>query len=57
MSGLVDKDGVKVLWDSFLADPNERSWTRAFSIVVLGHYLKNLDTRKKLASANYAKVC
>jgi asparagine synthase (glutamine-hydrolysing) len=46
MSGLVNKKGVKALWASFLADPNERSWTRAFSIVVLGHYLKNLDRYK-----------
>ena len=42
-SGLVDSDGVRSIWNQFVRHPNERSWSRAFALVVLGDYIHKLS--------------
>lgn len=36
-------EGIDKVWNSFLADPESPIWSRAFSLVVLGHYLEQTD--------------
>ncbi len=42
-SGMVDSDGVHSIWKEFLRQPNKRSWSRAFALVVLGDYIHKLS--------------
>jgi asparagine synthase (glutamine-hydrolysing) len=37
--GLVDPVGVQKVWESFEKEPDSPLWTRAFTLVVLGHFL------------------
>lgn len=39
-SRLVVADGVRAVWAEFLADPEGRAWSRAFTLVALGDYLR-----------------
>lgn len=42
-SGMVDSTGVTSIWNQFKRTPDERSWSRAFALVVLGDYLKKMS--------------
>lgn len=39
-ASLVRAEAVDAIWGEFLADTEERSWSRAFTLVVLGDYLR-----------------
>ncbi len=39
-SGLLHATGIDAVWQSFLAQPETAIWSRAFALVVLGHYLE-----------------
>jgi hypothetical protein len=49
--GLVDPRGVRAVWNSYLQAPETPAWTRALSIVVLGHYLKHARSTTLAARA------
>ena len=44
-SGFVDAKGVRKIWNDFILYPDKRSWSRAFSLVVLGNYLNKIDVK------------
>ena len=37
---LLTSAGVDSVWQTFVREPESPIWTRAFSLVVLGHYLQ-----------------
>lgn len=39
---LLRRDGIDAVWRAFLDEPQTSSWTRAFSLVVLGRYLARI---------------
>jgi asparagine synthase (glutamine-hydrolysing) len=39
-TGLFRAAGIDAIWKQFLTEPNGPAWSRAFTLVVLGHYLK-----------------
>jgi asparagine synthase (glutamine-hydrolysing) len=41
-SGLVNPQGVRHVWEAFAKEPETPMWSRAFTLVVLGHYLKHV---------------
>jgi len=53
-TGFVEQTGTMALWHTFLKNPNERSWPRAFALVVLGHYLKKLNESDRCTVMNVA---
>jgi asparagine synthase (glutamine-hydrolysing) len=40
--GIVHPGGVDSVWNTFLEDPESPAWSRAFSLVVLGLYIKRM---------------
>jgi hypothetical protein len=38
-SGVVEQDEVGRTWDQFLRNPEERVWSAAFLMCVVGHYI------------------
>jgi asparagine synthase (glutamine-hydrolysing) len=44
--GLLRPEGIDELWSSFLRDPESPIWSRAFTLCVLGIYLKNAREAK-----------
>jgi len=49
-TGLLDSRGVRAVWASFLREPETPMWSRAFTLVVLGHYLKHVVPRNREAT-------
>jgi asparagine synthase (glutamine-hydrolysing) len=41
-SGIVDDRGVREVWNEFLREPQSALWSRAWTLVVFGTYLKSL---------------
>ncbi len=42
-SGFVDPKGAFKIWSDFVSLPDDRSWSRAFALVVLGDYLNKVQ--------------
>jgi asparagine synthase (glutamine-hydrolysing) len=41
-SGSVEERGVREIWAEFLREPETPLWSRAWVLIVLGTYLKNI---------------
>lgn len=41
-TGLLDPQGVRGVWESFARDPETPMWSRAFTLVILGRYLRRM---------------
>ena len=39
-SGLLRRQGIDAIWDTFLRDPESPMGSRAFTLAVLGNYLQ-----------------
>jgi len=53
--GFVDPRGVRMIWNSYVQAPETSTWTRALSLVVLGHYLKHSASRIS-AGGGHARI-
>lgn len=47
-AGFVEKAGVDAIWQRFLGDPESQIWSRAFTLCVLGMYLKRQTQGREL---------
>jgi asparagine synthase (glutamine-hydrolysing) len=42
-TGLLRHDGIDAVWNTFLQDPESPMWSRAFTLCVLGIYLRRTN--------------